>query len=76
MEIKLFISDCSTSNSWCLSQYVPLYAPQSPCVSLQWTCRDGKLVNLPAGLIVEGDIILLRPGHVVLAKCKPMNVCK
>ncbi|XP_073698786.1 transmembrane protein 94-like [Garra rufa] len=39
-----------------------LFAPLSPAVSLQWTYRDGKLVNLPVSLLVEGDIISLRPG--------------
>ncbi|TTE66781.1 Transmembrane protein 94 [Bagarius yarrelli] len=28
----------------------------------QWTYRDGRLVNLPVSLLVEGDIISLRPG--------------
>ncbi|MCJ8747721.1 hypothetical protein PDJAM_G00156500 [Pangasius djambal] len=31
-------------------------------MSLQWTYRDGRLVNLPVSLLVEGDIISLRPG--------------
>ncbi|KAK2908555.1 hypothetical protein Q8A67_004392 [Cirrhinus molitorella] len=39
-----------------------LFAPLSPAVSRQWTYRDGKLVNLPVSLLVEGDIISLRPG--------------
>ncbi|XP_058637971.1 transmembrane protein 94-like [Onychostoma macrolepis] len=39
-----------------------LFAPPSPAVSRQWTYRDGKLVNLPVSLLVEGDIISLRPG--------------
>lgn len=39
-----------------------LFAPPSPAVSRQWTYRDGKLVNLPVGVLLEGDIISLRPG--------------
>ncbi|XP_042571911.1 transmembrane protein 94-like [Cyprinus carpio] len=39
-----------------------LFTPPSPAVSQQWTYRDGKLVNLPVSVLVEGDIISLRPG--------------
>ncbi|XP_036387295.1 transmembrane protein 94-like [Megalops cyprinoides] len=39
-----------------------LFSQPSPAVSLQWTYRDGCLVNLPVSLLVEGDIIALRPG--------------
>ncbi|XP_016359362.1 transmembrane protein 94-like [Sinocyclocheilus anshuiensis] len=37
-----------------------LFTPPCPAVSRQWTYRDGKLVNLPVSLLVEGDIISLR----------------
>ncbi|XP_030634876.1 transmembrane protein 94-like [Chanos chanos] len=40
-----------------------LFAPPSQAVSLQWTYRDSQLVNLPVSLLVEGDIISLRPGN-------------
>ncbi|XP_078415076.1 transmembrane protein 94-like [Cetorhinus maximus] len=40
-----------------------LYNPPSESLSLQWTYRDGQLVNLPTSMLVEGDIIALRPGH-------------
>ncbi|TRY64395.1 hypothetical protein DNTS_017092 [Danionella cerebrum] len=39
-----------------------LLSPLSAAVSCQWTFRDGKLVNLPICLLVEDDIIALRPG--------------
>ncbi|XP_046693234.1 transmembrane protein 94-like [Silurus meridionalis] len=39
-----------------------LLIPSMPAVSLQWTYRDGRMVNLPICLLVEGDIISLRPG--------------
>ncbi|MCI4393512.1 hypothetical protein PGIGA_G00158140 [Pangasianodon gigas] len=39
-----------------------LFVPSFPAVSLQWTYRDGRLVNIPVSLLVEGDIISLRPG--------------
>ncbi|XP_035260533.1 transmembrane protein 94-like isoform X2 [Anguilla anguilla] len=41
---------------------VELFCQPSPAISLQWTYRDGHLVNLPVILLVEGDIIALRPG--------------
>ncbi|KAG9349783.1 hypothetical protein JZ751_026136 [Albula glossodonta] len=41
---------------------VGLFSQPSPAISLQWTYRDGHLVNLPVILLVEGDIIALRPG--------------
>lgn len=37
--------------------------PYSPSVTLQWTQRDGVLVNLPWALLVKGDIVLLKPGQ-------------
>ena len=59
---------------WNSSNYINLHAPLSPCVTLQWTVRDGELVNLPCGLLVAGDVIYLRPGHVVPCKCKRFQV--
>ncbi|KAI4902008.1 hypothetical protein NFI96_018713 [Prochilodus magdalenae] len=47
----------------CLQGTEDLFTPSSPAVSLQWTYRDGRLVNLPVSLLVEGDIISLRPGN-------------
>ncbi|XP_043566994.1 transmembrane protein 94-like [Chiloscyllium plagiosum] len=40
-----------------------LYNPSLDSICLQWTYRDGQLVNLPTNLLVEGDIIALRPGQ-------------
>ncbi|XP_059509857.1 transmembrane protein 94-like [Stegostoma tigrinum] len=40
-----------------------LYNPPLDSISLQWTYRDGQLVNLPTSMLVEGDIIALRPGQ-------------
>ncbi|XP_061377104.1 transmembrane protein 94 isoform X2 [Danaus plexippus] len=50
---------------WKEIHYPHLCAPFSPCVILQWTYRDGTIVNLPWALLVEGDIIVLRPGQEV-----------
>jgi hypothetical protein len=56
---------------WKTLRYYPhLNTPQSPCISLQWTLRDGKKVNLPVPLLVKGDVILLSPGRSAPAKCR------
>lgn len=47
---------------WTENNYPDLYSPLSPCITLQWTFRDGKLVNLPWALLVKDDIILMKPG--------------
>lgn len=47
---------------WTEKNYPDLYSPLSPCITLQWTFRDGKLVNLPWALLVKNDIILMKPG--------------
>ncbi|KAG9350349.1 hypothetical protein JZ751_026703 [Albula glossodonta] len=48
---------------WSPSLYPDLYTPSSSSWSLHWTYRDEQLVNLPVSLLVEGDIIALRPGQ-------------
>ncbi|XP_051969183.1 transmembrane protein 94-like isoform X2 [Xyrauchen texanus] len=48
---------------WAPSLYPDLFTPTSPSWSLHWTYRDEQLVNLPVSLLVEGDVIALRPGQ-------------
>ncbi|XP_050541863.1 transmembrane protein 94 isoform X2 [Daktulosphaira vitifoliae] len=48
---------------WKKENYPHLCMPFSPSVTLQWTQRDGILVNLPWALLVKGDIVLLKPGQ-------------
>ena len=60
--------------AWSPSQFMELHAPFSPCVTVQWTYRDGHIVNLPCSFLVEGDIILLRPGQEVPAHCRLFQV--
>lgn len=50
-----------------------LYAPPSDNIALQWTYRNGTIVNLPWILLVEGDIILLRSGRESPARCKRLK---
>ncbi|VDN97300.1 unnamed protein product [Rodentolepis nana] len=49
--------------------YAPLYLPHSLSYSLQLTYRDRKLTNVPVSLLVEGDIIKLRPGQTIHCDC-------
>ncbi|CAH3997651.1 unnamed protein product [Pieris brassicae] len=58
---------------WKDEYYPHLCAPFSPCVILQWTYRDGTIVNLPWALLVEGDVIVLRPGQEVPGHCQGLN---
>jgi PREDICTED: similar to lethal (2) k05819 CG3054-PA len=56
--------------AWKTGKYYPnLYLPQSPCISLQWTYRDNKRINLPSVLLAKGDVISLCPGHPAPGHC-------
>lgn len=69
-EINLAKSLC---NEWTDQNYPNLCSPLSPCVTLQWTYRDGKIVNLPWALLVQGDLVLMRPGQVSPGPCTEIN---
>ncbi len=56
------------------SLYPDLYTPTSPSWSLHWTFRDEQLVNLPVSLLVEGDVIALRPGQEAFASLRGIKV--
>ncbi|XP_045449004.1 transmembrane protein 94 [Melitaea cinxia] len=58
---------------WKENHYPHLCAPFSPCVILQWTYRDGIIVNLPWALLVEGDVIVLRPGQEAPGHCRGLE---
>ncbi|XP_072932217.1 transmembrane protein 94 [Epargyreus clarus] len=58
---------------WKENHYPHLCAPFSPCVILQWTYRDATIVNLPWSLLVEGDVIVLRPGQEVPGHCQGLQ---
>ncbi|GAB1297067.1 Transmembrane protein 94 [Apodemus speciosus] len=55
---------------WPNSMYPDLHMPFAPSWSLHWAYRDGHLVNLPVSLLVEGDIIALRPGQESFASLR------
>ena len=69
-----FVLECARTLSWSSANFISLHAPLSPCVSLQWTVRDGEIVNMPWSLLVEGDVILLRPGQAAPSKCRLWQV--
>jgi hypothetical protein len=52
------------AGAWQPSNYPHLHTPLSSSVVLQWTLRNASLVNLPWALLVEGDVILIKPGQV------------
>nr|XP_026490930.1 transmembrane protein 94 isoform X1 [Vanessa tameamea] len=58
---------------WRENHYPHLCAPFSPCVILQWTYRDGVIVNLPWALLVEGDVVVLRPGQEAPGHCRGLE---
>ncbi|OXB56250.1 hypothetical protein ASZ78_006433 [Callipepla squamata] len=55
---------------WQDSMYPDLHMPYAPSWSLHWAYRDGHLVNLPVSLLVEGDVIALRPGQESFASLR------
>ena len=59
---------------WSESSYPHLGTPSTDSLSLVWTYRKGKLVNVPANLLVEGDVIVLGPGQECPAKVQ--QVCE
>ncbi|KAK2821061.1 hypothetical protein Q5P01_024020 [Channa striata] len=69
-QLSDYLSGCVGDVEWSQSLYPDLYTPSSPSWSLHWTYRDSQLVNLPVSLLVEGDIIALRPGQEAFASLR------
>lgn len=67
------LDEAIENSKWKENHYPHLCAPYSPCVILQWTYRDSTIVNLPWALLVEGDIIVLRPGQEVPGHCQGLQ---
>lgn len=61
---------------WPDTMYPDLHMPFAPSWSLHWAYRDGHLVNLPVSLLVEGDIIALRPGQESFASLRGIKVAR
>ncbi|XP_037708893.1 transmembrane protein 94 isoform X1 [Drosophila subpulchrella] len=73
---ELQLAEQHFCDDWQQANYPHLSNPMSPCVSLQWTYRDGKIVNLPWALLVRGDHIVLRPGHISPGPCHELETNK
>ncbi|XP_053564982.1 transmembrane protein 94 isoform X2 [Bombina bombina] len=58
---------------WSDNMYPDLYMPTAQSWSLHWVYRDGQLVNLPVSLLVEGDVIALRPGQESFASLRGLK---
>ncbi|XP_023144808.2 transmembrane protein 94 isoform X2 [Amphiprion ocellaris] len=69
-QLSDYLSGCVGEVRWPSSLYPDLYTPSSPSWSLHWTYRDSQLLNLPVSLLVEGDIIALRPGQEAFASLR------
>ncbi|XP_038591337.1 transmembrane protein 94 isoform X4 [Micropterus salmoides] len=69
-QLSDYMSGCVGEVRWSPSLYPDLYTPASQSWSLHWTYRDSQLVNLPVSLLVEGDVIALRPGQEAFASLR------
>ncbi|XP_041671113.1 transmembrane protein 94 isoform X3 [Cheilinus undulatus] len=69
-QLSDYLTGCVGEARWSPSLYPDLYTPISSSWSLHWTYRDSQLVNLPVSLLVEGDIIALRPGQEAFASLR------
>ena len=67
--LKKLEGNLANGISWSQENYPHLHTPLSASVVLQWTIRDGCRVNLPWALLVQGDMIYLKPGQVAPGKC-------
>ena len=61
---------------WQPDDYMSLFSPQTSSIMLQWTFRDGYLVNLPWTLLVMDDVIMLRPGKIAPTHVRILAVRK
>lgn len=74
MTLAVLGTEATRSCYWLPENYPHLCSPFSPCITLQWTYRDGHLVNLPWALLVTGDVIMIRPGQQAPGHCIPFEV--
>jgi len=55
------------------SDYVDPCTPPSPSISLVHAYRDQELVSVPCNLLVQGDVVVLGPGHSAPAQVQQVN---
>ncbi len=58
---------------WQAANYPHLHTPLSASIVLQWAVRDRRHVNVPWALLVEGDVILLKPGQAAPGRCRSVD---
>lgn len=68
--ILLSLIDCC---SWMPSDYVDPCTPPSPSISLVHAYRDQELVSVPCNLLVQGDVVVLGPGHSAPAQVQQVD---
>ena len=64
------------NENWFENEHLSCTIPFSQSVSNQLVYRNGKLVNLPLNLIVEGDILVIKPGQTVNINCRSIEKTK
>lgn len=76
-KVRLIINEIQLaailSRDWTTQNYPHVSNPMSPCVTLQWTYRHGKIVNLPYALLIKNDVIVIRPGQSAPGACTELN---
>lgn len=55
------------------SDYVDPCTPPSPSISLVHAYRDKELVSVPCNLLVQGDVVVLGPGHSAPAQVQQVS---
>lgn len=67
------LSNCDACCSWMPSDYVDPCTPPSPSISLVHAYRDDELVSVPCNLLVQGDVVVLGPGHLAPAQVQQLS---
>lgn len=65
---------CAINNKkWTIDHFPNLCVPFSPCITLQWTYRDNRIVNVPWALLVKNDIVVIRAGQISPGYCEALT---
>lgn len=67
------VRDAREEARWGAVSYPHLHTPPADSIMLEWTIRDGEIVNLPWALLVRDDVVLLKPGQASPSKCRLLN---
>ncbi|XP_027057487.1 transmembrane protein 94-like isoform X1 [Pocillopora damicornis] len=66
------LNSCNACCSWMPSDYVDPCTPPSLSISLAHAYRDNELVSVPVNLLVQGDVVVLGPGHTAPAQVQQL----